>query len=112
MTLMSVRLGFAASPSSIDISYDSKEKNLHIAVNHVTHDPREHYIRKILIYKNADTEPAIYRYVQQSSTQAQAEDVAIDLKPGDTIKVEAYCIEAGKAENTFTVPEDLPPEKK
>lgn len=81
---------------------------LHVVVKHVTHDPRNHYIRKMAVYNNDDKEPIIYRYVQQSSAQAQIEDIAIDLKPGDTIKVEAVCVEREKAESTFVVPQPDP----
>lgn len=94
---------WARLPSKIDMSYDAQEKNLHLEIEHVTKNPRAHFIRNIVIYKN-DVEIKKSLHVQQTSHAMLVEDAALEAASGDVIRVKARCNEAGYKEETFVIP--------
>ena len=94
----------AHPPSSIDLQYNLPDKILHIEIKHVTHDPREHHIRKILISVNSG-EPQVVYLSTQTTPAYDSEDISLEAKEGDLIRVEAVCSDAGRLEATLTVPE-------
>ena len=97
-------LSWATPPSEIKLEYDQDKKILHMELKHVSSNPRKHYLRRVFIYKNDDD--AIERdYTTQTNAQGLIEDVAIDLKGGDKVRVLAVCSKAGRKEETLVIPE-------
>lgn len=96
-------LSWARLPSKIAMSYDAQGKNLHLEIEHVTKNPRGHFIRNVVIYKN-DVEIKKSLHVQQTSHSSLVEDVALEAVSGDVIRVKARCNEAGYKEETLVIP--------
>ena len=95
-------LVFALSPSKIDLTYNDKAKVLHINLEHITKDPRRHYIRKITVTKNNE-KPMEFHYTSQPTTSSLSQDVSLDLKAKDTIAVSAICNKAGRKTETLKI---------
>ena len=95
-------LVFALSPSKIELIYDDKAKVLHISLEHITKDPRRHYIRKITVTKNNE-KPMEFHYSSQPTTSSLSQDVSIELKAKDTIAVTAICNKAGRKTETLKI---------
>lgn len=94
---------FAIPPSDILVEYNAEGKNLHVEVKHISTNIRDHYIRRLVIYKN-DIELKKFTYARQTSAAALIQDLSIDAIPGDVIRVKAICNESGPEEKTFVVP--------
>ncbi len=97
-------LVFATPPSEIKLEYDQEKKILHMEFKHVSSDPRDHYLRRVFIYKN-DVEVVKRQYTKQTNHQKLIDDVPIELRPGDVVRVLAICNEAGRKEETLVIPE-------
>ncbi len=93
----------ARPPTEIILNYDPDMKILHVEARHVTKNPRKHFIRQIVVYRN-DVEAEKRLYVQQTTGAMLTEDVAIDAVTDDVLRVEAVCIEAGRKETTLVIP--------
>ena len=96
-------LSWARPPSKIILEYDQQKKILHMEFKHVSLDPRKHYLRRVLIYKN-DEDFIQKNYSSQTNAQGLIQDLTIDLKPGDVIRVLAICSDAGRKEETLIIP--------
>ena len=108
-----VNAAWATPPSSIDLSYDPENKNLHIEIAHASHDPRAHHIRKVEVTRNDDKPIDLY-FATQTTPAMLTTDVPLEAKEGDTIRVVAICSEAGRKEETLVIPkeEKTSPEEK
>ena len=93
---------FAHPPSGMTLSYDKEKEVLHIDISHVTHRPRKHFIRKVVVSKNEGVIDTV-SFVQQTSSTALAVDVPVSAVAGDTLSVKAICSEAGIARESLTV---------
>lgn len=93
----------AHSPSQITLSYDADKKNLHVEMQHVTKNPRKHFIRKLSIAKNGK-EIDSRAYVQQTTAAMLIEDIPLEAVTGDVVRIEAICNEAGRKEATLVIP--------
>jgi len=93
----------AIPPSDILIEYDADTKILHMEVKHISTNIRDHYIRRLIVYKN-DIEVSKFTYAKQTSATALTQDLAVEAVPGDVIRVKAICNESGPEEKTFIVP--------
>lgn len=98
------KLAWATPPSNIELEYDATERVLHITLRHVTHNVREHRIRRLIIYKN-DEEIKSYYMPSQPSPKGIDKKVSLEAESGDEIRVKAICSEAGIGEATLTIPE-------
>ena len=94
----------AHPPSSIQLDYDLQKKILHIEIKHISRNPREHRIRRIFIYVN-DSEPRELYLSHQTTLASDIEDIELDAKPGDRIRVKAFCSDSGEKEATLVVTE-------
>ena len=107
--LLSMILGFvfispslyAHPPSEMKLNYDAKQKLLHIEIKHLSYNPREHHIRRLMIVKN-DEQPLI-SYFSSQKPDGLSQDVTIDAKKGDIIYVKAYCSDSGTKEETLAI---------
>lgn len=88
---------FAHRPSGIDAVYDKDSNKLEITVSHIVSDRREHYIRKLSVFKN-DDDPVIKFFTMQTLNYQHNYALDIDIKPGDRIKIEALCKKGGMTE--------------
>ena len=92
---------FATPPAEIRLEYDVEQKVLKVDIDHISHNPHKHFIRKIEIYKN-DEEPIIKRFAAQKSEGISVE-VALEAKEQDKIRVKAVCNQAGTLEGTLII---------
>ena len=97
--------GEARPPSKIDLSYDKDTKRLHVVVQHVSENLRKHHIRKLDVSVN-DEMPFSHYFPSQTSAAELITDIPLDVAPNDTIRVEAFCSDAGRAEQTLFITED------
>lgn len=93
----------ARPPTEIILSYDLEKKNFHVEARRVTKDPRKHFIRQIVVYKN-NMEARKCFYVQQTSASMLSRMPLWKRSPGDVPRVEAVCNEVGREEVTFVIP--------
>lgn len=93
----------ARPPSEMNLSYDAPARNLHIEIRHVSINPRKHFIRRLLVYKN-DEEVEKRAYVQQTTAAMLIEDVPLEAATGDVVRVEAVCNQAGRKDATLMIP--------
>ena len=98
-----VSSAWAHPPYKMELNYDQEKKNLHIEITHITHDPREHHIRKVLITQN-DNEPVIRYFATQTTPSTLILDIPWEAKQNDVIRVKAICSEGGQKEETLVVP--------
>ena len=111
--LLTTMLGFlllgsfvhAHPPSDIQLEYKLAMQVLHIQMRHTTHDPREDFIRKIQIIKNAE-EPLVKRYNIQPNTLEFSADIELEAEVGDLITVKAFSREGGTAVQSITISEE------
>ena len=96
---------WAHPPAKIELTYDQSKKVIHIEIEHVTSHMRVHFIRRITITKNNETPIDIY-LTKQTTGKEVIQDVPLEAKPGDTIRVRAESFESGYGEETLTVPEE------
>ena len=93
----------AIPPDTIDLEYNKETKTLHIDLAHISKDPREHFIRKLVVFQN-DKEVKVYRFNRQTSPQGLTQDVTFEALSGDVIRVLAVCNEAGRKEEEIKIP--------
>ncbi len=96
-------LSWARPPLSVDLLYDAKAKVLKVSIKHPSNNPRKHFIHRIYIYKNKE-EPVKYFYNQQTSNEGLDAEIPLELKSKDTIRVKAFCIDAGQMETELSLP--------
>ncbi len=90
-------------PTSVDLTFNSDEKKLHIEVKHVSQNKRDHVIDKLVVYKN-DVEANTSKFLKQTSATKLISDISLEVVPGDVLRVKAHCNEAGSREQTLIVP--------
>ena len=102
-------ISWATPPSKIILTYDQDKKILNIDVEHVSSHLRKHHIRKLVVYKN-DKEVQTFYYSNQTSSTGLVQDVSLEAKPEDIIKVVVTCTESGPTEEVLTIPAPPTPE--
>jgi hypothetical protein len=94
---------YAHPPSDIKISYDPATKILHAVIYHNVSTPDSHFIKKVDVGLN-DKEIIEQRISRQDNYTTQTVSYLMpDVKPGDTLSVEAYCSISGKLEKEIKV---------
>ena len=88
--ILSTTNALATPPQSINLSYDSDKRILRVEAKHVTHK-RKHYIRKMVIYINAEENPKVLFFTRQSKPSEFIKEVSMKANPGDTIRVKLFC---------------------
>lgn len=100
--LLIVPAAGAHPPLDIALDYDQQNQVLHVQMEHIVHDMKDHYIRKTVITKNNDT-PVEEYFRRQTTPTSFVLDVPLAAKTGDQIKVEAFCSEGGSLAATLVV---------
>lgn len=93
----------AHPPLDIALEYDHENQTLHVEMEHIVRNMKDHYIRKTLITKNNGTPIEEYSRRQTTPT-SYVMDVPLPAKTGDQITVEAFCSEGGSLSATLIVP--------
>lgn len=93
----------ATPPGDLQLQYDLVEQNLLVSMRHPTAELREHYIRTITVVVNNET-PEIHRLPFQRSASQVKTSIFLDLKPGDSVHVQASCSLGGSAEADLIIP--------
>ncbi|MCR4336326.1 MAG: hypothetical protein NUV91_00770 [Candidatus Omnitrophica bacterium] len=92
--LLSTSGAMATPPAKLILSYDAKERVLNIDITHPSIDMSEHFIRRIVIYKNGEQFEQVFLNKQPHPYQ-YVYPVPLDLLPNDKISVKVYCREGG-----------------
>ena len=97
----------AHAPTSIELHYNLQQKVLSVEIKHQSPNPREHRIRKIRIYLNDDPPLELF-LTHQTAPAYDKEEISLEAKEGDHIRVQAYCSQGGwqEAALVVVVPED------
>ena len=102
LTITSVE---AHAPTSIELHYDLPQKVLSIEIKHQSRNPREHRIRKIRVYLNDDPPLELF-LTHQTAPAYDKEEISLEAKAGDHIRVEVFCSQGGWEEATLVVAPD------
>src|SRR5687767_6135178 len=94
----------ARPPSQIELTYDKDKQSLHIVAKHLSESMREHYIRKVDVWKN-DEDPIPHFFSSQTSAAELITDIPLSAMPNDVIHVEAVCSKAGRTQQSLVVQE-------
>ncbi len=91
-------VAYAHPPSDIAITFDPASKVLNAVITHPVSNPENHFIIKVDVGLNGKEviEHAISR--QDNNSTQTVSYLLPDVKPGDTVSVEAYCSISGKLE--------------
>ena len=84
----------AHPPKNIEAEYIQEEGKLYILIEHLSRDPREHYIRKVTISVNGE-EVITERMHQQVDPNKVVLTLDLEAEGGDQIEIKAYCSEGG-----------------
>ncbi len=96
----------ATPPANLSLEYDLEGQNLLVSMDHITHDPREHRIRLIIVTTEGGEEEKFF-YAAQSSPTVHSVKLPLKASAGDRISVKALCSEAGYAMEELTVKDKL-----
>lgn len=110
IVIFSLSLAWAIPPSDLKLSYSLETKTLHIEMSHVSTNLRKHHIRRIVVFKNDQEIEDLYLNTQTTASSV-VQDVVLNAKDKDVIRVKAICSEAGFAEGSLTVVEESSDEK-
>ena len=104
-----VTLGISSSsahaPAKIEFEYNAEAEQpvLIIKIDHVSRNRRAHYIRKMTLSIN-DGDPQVFRFATQISPKGLIREIPLKLEPGDVVRVDAVCSQAGVASQEFQSP--------
>lgn len=101
----------ATPPRAIHLDYDPAKKVLSFSIDHVSSNIDKHHIRRVEVYKNDQLIHEMTLTFQKP--QGVIEELSLDAKAKDVIRVKAICNQAGYLEETLLIPEnkkDKPPE--
>lgn len=104
-SLAFVCMAQATPPRDLTLEYDQAAQKLHIHMTHISANVRKHHIRRIEIFKNDELVKAI-RLVIQDTGRELSQDVSVEAKKGDVLRIKAICNQAGTAESSITVSEE------
>ena len=91
-----------ATPPQLTVNYDLASQVLKIEISHVSNNVREHYVRRLVIYKN-DREVKSTTFPRQPMPTGLTEEISLPAQEGDQIKVEAFCKEGGTGQASIVV---------
>ncbi len=104
-SLTFVCIAQATPPRDLTLEYDQAAKTLHIHMTHISANAHKHHIRRIEVFKNDELVKAI-RLVTQDTGRELSQDVTVEAKKGDVLRIKAICNQAGTAESSLTVSEE------
>lgn len=89
----------------VELNYDFEGQTLLVEIKHVARDPREDYVRKLVVFKNGEEVLTKYYKVQINPSQF-TEELSVEAEDGDQISVKAYAVEGGSRKQSIVVKED------
>ncbi|MFA5059761.1 MAG: hypothetical protein WC676_03955 [Candidatus Omnitrophota bacterium] len=102
-TFFLLPMAFAHPPSGVELSYDSANGALTVQAEHVSKNPRKHYVRRIAVSKNQE-DPVGFSFSSQNSASRVFEQIPFQANRDDVIHAKLICSEAGQSEATITIP--------
>ena len=95
MMMLMPSFGWTHPPADIHLSYDQEGGVLTAEILHPVSNPEKHFIRLIKVLVNG-TEAAEQQWFVQENPRKQTLKLALPLKTGDKVVIEAYCNITGK----------------
>jgi len=96
-------VAYAHPPSDIAITFDPASKVLKAVITHPVSNPENHFIIKVDVGLNGK-EVVEHKISKQDNNSTQTVSYLLpDVKPGDTVSVEAYCSISGKLEKEIKI---------
>ena len=92
----------AHSPSNMALSYDSTTNELQVNISHQVSDPKTHYVDKIVVKINGETN-INQDYINQSGSSFSYTYEEIVVSEGDVIQVTATCNQGGSISKELTI---------
>ncbi|MFA4973614.1 MAG: hypothetical protein WC683_13465 [bacterium] len=112
VSLLAISPALAHSPNVVDGYYDVERGELNITVQHIVNDPKDHFIKEVVVYKDGK-EVAKKEFDFQTSHRNQTmPPFKIPASIGDSFKVEAICSVSGKGEVVIEVKDEKPDVRK
>jgi desulfoferrodoxin (superoxide reductase-like protein) len=87
---------YAHPPITIQLSYDEYSKAIKIKASHPVSNPRSHYIKVIKVKIDGDLVLEHTLRMQDTDASQFVQYTLPDVKPGDQVRVEAYCSSFGR----------------
>jgi len=94
--------GEAHPPRDMEIVFIEEEQVLEISMIHVSSDPRDHFIRTVIVYKNGE-ETDKRLFTKQTTAQGLTIQMPLQAQSGDVIEVKAICNKAGFKTASITI---------
>ncbi len=101
--LLSQGFAYAAPVTNLQISYDAKEKKLHLEGSHPSERLDRHYIRQAMVSVNGRA-VQYFVFPRQHFAGKFSEDLALELQPEDELDVKLICSQGGLTKAHFQVP--------
>lgn len=95
-------VALARPASSIEMVYDQELEVLEYKIAHISKNPRDHHIRKMLVLVN-DEEAKVVRFVTQTSSRGMAGKLHLKAAVGDTVILRVFCNKAGHSEESLEI---------
>jgi len=94
---------FATPPQSVKLEYDDEAGILHVNIEHTSRDLNNHYIRKIVLTKNAESPQEYFYNTRQPVAFKFVIDIPFMAKNGDEVTVAVYSTGGGMKEATLSI---------
>jgi len=105
LMMFSATLSYAHPPKDIEMQYDQERSIPHVAMVHISRDFYDHYIRKIVVYKN-DKEIKTVANHKQINPKGFEKEISLEAEAEDSLLVKIYCSDGGVGTAALIVEEN------
>ena len=103
LAILSPSLSLAHAPNAMHLNYDSGRGELNVTVQHLVNDPRQHFVKEVVVYKDGRKVWSQEFAYQTSHRNLTIPPIKMAVVDGDTIRAVSFCNTEGKYEKTITV---------
>lgn len=103
--LLLTQVSYAHSPSDMQVSYDTRSRQLAVAITHQVSGPGSHYVREIVVRVDG-REMVAAAYTSQPSPSSFTYTYPLNATPGSIIAVSAHCSLGGSIQRSIPVTGD------
>ncbi len=93
----------AHSPAGMSLAYNETAGEFVVTITHQVDDPATHYVREVQVSVDGQTVKTI-PYTSQPSATTFAYSYPLQVQAGNSVKVDASCIQGGSITRTLVVP--------
>jgi len=93
----------AHSPAAMSLAYNETAEELAVTITHRVIDPATHYVREVVVRVDEQTVRTI-PYTSQPSATTFTYSYPMQVQAGNSVKVDASCIQGGSITRTLLVP--------